>query len=98
VHFLSTQPLPTRSAPNAQRCSIRGILVVPANEGLEPLRLWLLGHDGLEREIEVTGGTYRIDDLTPGAYRVELRAPRFVIARRVALCAGDHGTLDFTIS
>jgi hypothetical protein len=78
--------------------AIAGTLTVPANRGLGPLRLWLLGAQGFARALELRGGTYAAWDLPEGSYRVELRASRFVVARRVVLAPGEHAIVDFTLA
>lgn len=96
MHFSSAQSILPEGAAPAARCSLAGTLAVPADRGVG-LRLWLLGAGGVAREIELHAGTYAIDDLAAGSYRVELRAPRLVLARRVTLAPGDRITLDFTV-
>lgn len=66
---------------------------------------WLVGHlPGLERararvivegedlrwEVSVEGGTFRLERLEPGRYRVELRTERLVIARRIDVEPGAN--------
>jgi hypothetical protein len=66
---------------------------------------WLAGHvPGLESararvvvegedlrwEVSADGGTFRLDRLEPGRYRVELRTERLVIARRIEVEPGAN--------
>ena len=66
---------------------------------------WLAGHvPGLESararvvvegedlrwEVSADGGTFRLDRLEPGRYRVELRTERLVIARRIEVTPGAN--------
>jgi hypothetical protein len=97
VHFSPARSILPEGAAPAARCSLAGTLAVPADRGIG-LRLWLLGPGGVAREIELHAGTYAVDDLAAGSYRVELRAPRLVLARRVTLAPGERINVDFTVN
>lgn len=75
------------------------VLATPADTA------WLVGHvPGLETararvivegedlrwEVSPEGGTFRLDRLEPGRYRVELRTERLVIARRIEVEPGAN--------
>ncbi|MEM6990230.1 MAG: hypothetical protein AAF721_07030 [Myxococcota bacterium] len=45
---------------------------------------------GRDCVVPVTGGRFTVDHLTPGAYRIELRLTRLVLARRLELPLGHH--------
>jgi hypothetical protein len=70
---------------------------MPRARELGPLRVAVHGHTGLVCEIDASSGVYGVHDLAPGSYRVELRAPRFVVARRVRLRPGERGVVDFAM-
>jgi hypothetical protein len=89
-------PQPQAGVQSAS-ASVRGSLLVPANRDVGPLRLSLHDDSGHERPIALEGGTFVVEGLSPGTYRIELRAPRLVFARRVSLEAGEHACLDFSL-
>lgn len=59
--------------------------------GLESARARVIveGED-LRWEVGAEGGTFRLDRLAPGRYRVELRTERLVIARRIEVEPGAN--------
>ena len=70
---------------------------MPANRDLGAVRLWLYDDSGQARPIAIEGGAFHVEGLAPGRYRLELRGPRLVFARRVELAVGDAISLDFTV-
>jgi len=45
---------------------------------------------GVRHVLPVRGGRFTVDGLTPGAYRVEVRLERLIIARRLDVPVGHH--------
>ena len=45
---------------------------------------------GIRHVLPVRGGRFTVDGLTPGAYRVEVRLERLIIARRLEVPVGHH--------
>ena len=45
---------------------------------------------GVRHVVPVRGARFVLDGLSPGSYRIELRMPRLVLARRLELPIGHH--------